>query len=128
MEKVPFAMASKRVTHHFGVLEYLKDLNKKEQKKFIQNASHDFLITISEICLNLLKGNIELSPSDLEKLRKYKSQIITLSKRKSSTKQRRIVRVLLSSNTHAEEEPWGRSSFTSQHRPRPTSLEEQEDP
>ena len=84
-------MASKRVTHHFGVLEYLKDLNKKEQKKFIQNASHDFLITISEICLNLLKGNIELPPSDLDRLRKYKSQIVTLSKRKSSTKQRRTV-------------------------------------
>ena len=84
-------MASQRVRDHFGVLEYLKGLNKSEQKKFIQNSNIDFLKTISEICLNLCKGHIHLSPADLDKLRKYKSQIISLSKKKPSIKQRKVI-------------------------------------
>ena len=84
-------MASQRVEKHFGVLEYLKDLSSSEQKKFIAGASCELLKTISEICLNLLKGTIELKPGDLNKLKKYKTQIVSLSKRKPSTKQRRQI-------------------------------------
>ena len=82
-------MASQRVRDHFGVLEYLKGLNKSEQKKFIQNSNIDFLKTISEICLNLCKGHIYLSPADLNKLRKYKSQIISLSKKSQASSRER---------------------------------------
>ena len=82
-------MASKRVTDHFGVLEYLKSLNNKDQKSFIQGASPELLKTISEICLNLIKGSIEISKEDINKLRKYKKQILTLSEKKHSIKTRK---------------------------------------
>ena len=84
-------MASQRVTQHFGVLEYLKDLSSLEQKRFIQNASCELLKVISEICLNLLKGNITIPDSDLQRLRKYKQQIVLLSKRKHSIKKRKVI-------------------------------------
>lgn len=82
-------MASKRITDHFGVLEYLKQLNSKEQKQFIKGASPSLLACISEICLNLLKGSIKVSKKDIESLRKYRKQIIALSEKKHSAKKRR---------------------------------------
>ena len=82
-------MASKRVTDHFGVLEYLKQLNKKDQKLFIKGASPELLKTISEICLNLLKGTIKISKEDIDKLRRFKKQILHLSEKRHSVKVRR---------------------------------------
>ena len=70
-------------------MEYLKDLSPKDQKKFIENSSSELLKTISEICLNLLKGKVNLSASDLNKLKKYKNQIISLSQKRHSIKVRR---------------------------------------
>ena len=82
-------MPSPRIQKHFGILEYLKDLSPKDQKKFIENSSSELLKTISEICLNLLKGKVNLSPADLKKLKKYKTQIISLSQKRHSVKTRR---------------------------------------
>ena len=76
-----FSMASPRVKSHLGVLEYLRDLNEKEQKRFIKHASVELLRVISELCLNLMKGTIEISNGDLQKLKKYKKQIIALSEK-----------------------------------------------
>ena len=84
-------MASRRVTDHFGVLEYLKDLTKLEQKKFIETASCELLKTISEICLNLLKGSIKLPSEELAKLKKYKLQIVSLARKKHSIKKRKVI-------------------------------------
>jgi len=84
-------MTSKRITDHFGVLEYLKSLNARDQKSFINGASIELLKTISEICLNLIKGTIDISKDNINKLRKYKKQILTLSEKKHSAKKRRKV-------------------------------------
>ena len=84
-------MASTRVKHHVGVLEYIRDLNEKERSQFVKGCNSELLKTLSELCLNLLKGNICISPNDLKKLRKYKQEIITLSEKRHSLKKRRIV-------------------------------------
>lgn len=82
-------MTNLRIKHHMGVLEYLKGLPSSEQKRFINGASSELLKTISELCLNLLKGTIKVSETDLKNLKKYKKQIIFLSERKHSSDKRR---------------------------------------
>ena len=84
-------MPSSRIQKHFGILEYLKDLSKKDQKNFIENASSEVLKTISEICLNLIKGTVKIPESDLKKLKKYKIQIVSLSQKRHSVKKRKNI-------------------------------------
>ena len=84
-------MTSSRMKHHIGVLEYIRDLTEKERKNFVKTAGSELLKTISEICLNLLQGNISISPNDVKKLKKYKNQIITLSKKQHNLTKRRNI-------------------------------------
>ena len=76
---------------HIPILEYLKSLKEKEQKQLIKNANIALLRVFSEICLNLIKRNIELSPLDITRLKKYEHLIIRLSQRKHSTKVRKNI-------------------------------------
>ena len=84
-------MASSRVKRHLPVLEYLRDLNESERRNFVKNASPELLKTISEISLNILKGGLELPSGDIQKLKKYKKQIISLSAKRPSCVTRRKI-------------------------------------
>ena len=76
---------------HIPILEYLKNLNSKEQKNLIKNANVALLRVFSEICLNLMKRNIELSPLDITRLKKHEHLIKKLSQRKHSIKVRKNI-------------------------------------
>ena len=84
-------MTSSRVKKHLSVLEYLKNLNEKERKSFINGAGCELLKTISELCLNLLRGNITVKPTDVKKLKKFKRQIIVLSEKQHNIKKRKNI-------------------------------------
>ena len=76
---------------HIPILEYLKSLNTKEQKQLIKNANVGLLRVFSEICINLIKRNIELSSADIKRLKKYEHLIEKLSQRKHSAKVRKNI-------------------------------------
>ena len=79
----------KNLEKHIGVLEYLKELKPADQKRFIQSASKSLLHCLSEICLNLVRQNISLNSSDINKLKKYEKEILTLSEKRHSLKKRK---------------------------------------
>lgn len=85
------AVRESRVRTHFPLLEYMKGLKAKEQKKIIKGASRDLLMTFSELSLNLIKKNIHLSAEEINKLRPFQSQIQELTKRRHSLKKRRQI-------------------------------------
>ena len=80
-----------RVRKHYPLLDYMKNLKPKEQRMIIKGATRELLLTLSEICLNLIKSNIDLAPSEIDKLRPYQSQIYDLTKRNHSLKKRKQI-------------------------------------
>ena len=77
-------------------IEFLKSLpssckNKKKLKKKILTANGKEISAISEICYNLLKGNIPCNPNKIEKLAKYVNDIRFIANRKNSLKKRKNI-------------------------------------
>ena len=64
----------KTLKKHISILEYLKDLPKKNQRNIILNADKNLLICLSEICLNLVKRQIPLNSEEIKKLKKYEKR------------------------------------------------------
>lgn len=83
--------------HHLGVknatiLAALLHLNSKQQKQIISSADKDTILSICEIALNILHGNVDLSDSQKQKLYKYRQYLRKLSSKKGGVnKRRRIV-------------------------------------
>ena len=81
-----------RVREHIDILKYLQKISPQRQKTIIKAADRPILEALSEIALNLIKKNIHLSPSQIEKLKPFEEQIYQLSLRSHSvSKKRRIL-------------------------------------
>jgi hypothetical protein len=78
---------------NFKFLQNLVKCGKGKRKCLINSASTDNINAISEAALNTLRGNIPLNKRQKSKLKKYKSKIRSLAKRRLSTKKRKLLLV-----------------------------------
>ena len=58
-------------------------------KKLISRATKDQIDSISEIALNMLKGNVAISPAHLRVLKKYSNPLRALTKKRTSLRRRK---------------------------------------
>lgn len=59
-------------------IDYLKVLakaNDTQRKAIIQTADEDLILCICECILNVLEGNVRISPASKKKLQRYKSAL-----------------------------------------------------
>lgn len=56
-------------------LHVLKSSPKSVQKAILEKADKDLVISLCEICINILNGNIELTAQSLASLRKYRNLV-----------------------------------------------------
>ena len=61
-------MATLRLRKHFGTLKHMAKCSAEDCKHLVNSGSDDLIMTLSEICQNLLTGNIPLSEAQLESL------------------------------------------------------------
>ena len=80
-----------RMKKHVPLLEYLSKLTSKQQISLIKGAPVELIYVLSEICLNLLKQNLPLSPHLINKLRPYEKSIVRLSQKSYSVKKRKQI-------------------------------------
>lgn len=73
------------------LIEIAKAKTIKEQREIIARSPNCIIYAISEICLNILNGNIPLTPSEKRKLIKYKNHIRLLANKKETVKTRKVV-------------------------------------
>lgn len=78
-----------RIKHYAPVLQGLYKTSPKICKKFIQSAPPDLIKAVSEICLNVLRGKVKLSPKQKISLKKHRNTLRSLSKRNTSLESRR---------------------------------------
>lgn len=83
---------SARIRRNAKTLDFLLNGDKNVTKHIIKNAHSDLVCCISEVCHNLLRGNIPLTSTEKAKLNKYKTQIRNIAGKKTTqqTKKRLI--------------------------------------
>lgn len=80
-----------RLRKYAEVLCILSKSSPKVTKRLILTADPALLKTISECSLNVLRGAIPLTPLQKKRLSRYKSTIRIISKRSTSSSQRRAL-------------------------------------
>jgi hypothetical protein len=51
------------------------------KKHILKNAPRDFLATISDICFNIINGNVKMSPTNKKNLVKHKDNLRKLARK-----------------------------------------------
>ena len=88
---LPTGREMKRIHENISILHYLSKLKLSEQKLLISGAPKELLFCLSEIALNLIHRNIQLSPLQIKKLKKFERQIVDLTSKKHSLVKRRTI-------------------------------------
>lgn len=83
----------KRLMEDKFMLYIINKAKPKLRKAILKNCSSSFILTISEICYNVLNGNCNLSDKTLKRLKKYKNLLRFLASNSKSlaTKRTRLV-------------------------------------
>ena len=72
------------------VLRALARTDSKTVKLFVTGAQLSFINSISEICYNILHGNVSLTEDQIKKLKKHKTAIYKLSSTENNIKRRYV--------------------------------------
>lgn len=68
------------------LLKCILKLSERSKKVIIADAKRDLILSIVEICKNIINGSFSISSSEKFQLRKYLKRIVRLSKREKVTK------------------------------------------
>lgn len=76
---------------HARTLEYLARCDRHNAKSIVKEGKSDLITCFNEICLNILRNNVELTPLQKKKLVKYKGDIRELAGKSNIKKTRKII-------------------------------------
>ena len=79
---------TRRVVEHCAVLKKLKTCNVKQRKKLLKQGGKALQLCLQECAMNILNGNIPLTPFQLKKLRRHKEKVRKIAKSRISHKQK----------------------------------------
>lgn len=82
---------SARIKRNAPLLKALYRATPKKRRDILIHSSPDFIQTLCEISLNLLKGNVPLTPSQFKKLKRQKKIIKLLADKRTSLKRKQQV-------------------------------------
>jgi len=82
----------KRIRSNYNALQVLKTADPKLRKAILANCKSELAKPLSVCSLNLLRGNVQLSPCQKRKLRKHRVHIRMLAdKRVSVTSNKKVI-------------------------------------
>lgn len=87
------AQLPKRLRENKYMLYTLLKADPRLRNAIIKNSKDNFIKTLSEISLNILKGNTNQQPHMIKKLKKYKKKLRCLACSKRSIKAKRNILV-----------------------------------
>lgn len=76
---------SQRLKRNFPLLMWLCRAKPKAAKSVLKVVDRDVLETIGECCVNVLKGNVPLTPSQKKRLYKHRSTLRRLASTKRAS-------------------------------------------
>lgn len=84
-------MPSKRIKRNLLAIQALARANQSLQKSMISNANKDFIESLVECAMNIIRGNVPLSSPEFRRLKRYHSLLKDLTKKRVSLKKRRNI-------------------------------------
>ena len=82
---------SQSVKKHTNVLRWLNEGKPSDCRIIIKGADKDLVDTLCECGLNVLKGRVPLTPSQKDRLRRYKSVLRRLVQKKTPIKEKKAL-------------------------------------
>lgn len=86
-------MSGRHKDCHNEILKILGKVNPPTRKSLLKTADKALIYSICELCDNTLAGNIPLTPSEKQKLAKYKKLLRNIARRGESWKKKRAILV-----------------------------------
>ena len=80
-----------KLKKNFENLKLLSDCKKKIRNSIIKKGGKDLILSINECVVNTLNGNVKLTTSEKEKLKKFKYILRNLLEKKSISKKKQIL-------------------------------------
>lgn len=84
-----FSIMSALMKRNGPLLHALYRATPLKRRDILAHGSPDFFRALSEIALNILNGNIPLSPSQYKKLKKHKKLVRLLTNKKTAIRRKR---------------------------------------
>ena len=91
MSKIPRNLS--RLKRNISTLRALTKFKPRLRQSVVENADDDLIKALSEIALNVLNGNLQLSAGEKERLRKYQKELRKLTEPRRSIKSKRRILV-----------------------------------
>lgn len=82
---------SKRVCKNLNFLKYLSTCNAKQRKAIIKTSNRDAILALVECCINVLRGNIQLTDGQKSRLKKHRKVLHNLCKKIPLAKRKQIL-------------------------------------
>ena len=84
-------MVSKRLKKQAETLKYLHRLSPHAAKTVIKSCDNQLVNALCEGSLNVLRGNVPLTPHHKRRLQRYKKDLRALANRRLSTKHKKVL-------------------------------------
>ena len=81
----------KKLKNTFKTVRFLSVATPRDQKKLIKKGDKAFINCISECCLNVLKGNVQLTSKEKKVLKKHKNKLRALVNKKVSVEKKKKI-------------------------------------
>ncbi len=81
----------KRMKKTFKKVRLLSLATPQARKELIRKGDREFVDSVCECCLNVLKGNVPLNSQEKSKLRKHKNELRKLIKKRVSLKKKKEI-------------------------------------
>lgn len=82
---------SKKINSNINFLKFLSTCNVKQRKAILKLATKDEILSLTEVCINLLGGNIELTLSERKRLKKHSKTIRGVSGKIPFTQKKKLL-------------------------------------
>ena len=80
---------SDRVRRNIDFLNVLAKCNKKQRQAILEHCDKDWILALSEIAINVLKGIVKLTPAQKAKLNRFKKHLRKLAERQVPIKHKK---------------------------------------
>lgn len=82
---------SKRLRKHAPTLGYLAKCDRNYANAIIKGAKSDLIHCLSDVCHNVLRGNVTLSKAEKLRLKRYKNHIRKVADKNTTAKNKRTL-------------------------------------
>lgn len=80
---------SARLLRNLSLLKLLLKGTPKQRHVILQSASDEFIVTLCELALNILHGNVPLTTQQYQKLKRRKAEISFVANKKIGVRRKR---------------------------------------